>query len=537
MTRYLARHAVCIVAVAPLMAGLELGRRIYATNDDARFAVLAQDVLSHGFRLFPDLNGVPYYNKPALLAWLIALASWPAGAVSQLTAALPSAVAGVGLAFVVLALGRGMFGADAGRYAALVAVATQGFFLQARLPLPDMLMTLFITTALWHFWRMTRSDAHAAHWVGFYGFTAAAFWTKGPAGFLPLAVVLGWALVNRRDAGWRRLRVLRGLALLVVLVGPWWLFALRADSAAVRDTVVVDQLLWYLPVSLTLKSVAAPLRNSFGTLFPWTLVVPLVLVQAIRCARGEDAERRDVRALLVWVAVTFVVVGASRQQRLRYYLPLVPPAALLIGWWLASAVPKRREAARMPWRVYAALVLLLVAVTAGTLLANGRLPRDAAVSLPASLGELLVLAGALGAMLLALAWGVRFGRIGRAFAGAWVGSAVFVAGAYHWEVGRFNVANDYPRVSERMRPVLREASVVATWGLPALAFSFYFDRPVVAVETSADLDRVMSGKPAVAIMTEGELARQDHDPLEVLMSDRLALRAISLVRKDVAKRL
>jgi len=179
MTRYLARHAVCIVAVAPLMAGLELGRRIYATNDDARFAVLAQDVLSHGFRLFPDLNGVPYYNKPALLAWFIALASWPTGAVSQLTAALPSAVAGVGLAFVVYALGRGMFGADAGRYAALVAVATQGFFLQARLPLPDMLMTLFITTALWHFWRMTRSDAHAAHWVGFYGFTAAAFWTKG----------------------------------------------------------------------------------------------------------------------------------------------------------------------------------------------------------------------------------------------------------------------------------------------------------------------------------------------------------------------
>src|SRR3989442_5032743 len=73
-----------------------------------------------------------------------------------------------------------------------------------------------------------------------------------------------------------------------------------------------------------------------------------------------------------------------------------------------------------------------------------------------------------------------------------------------------------------MRPALREASVVATWGLPALAFSFYFDRPVVAVETSADLDRVMSGKPAVAIMTEGELARrQDRVPLEVLMSDPL----------------
>src|SRR2546428_447396 len=97
-----------------------------------------------------------------------------------------------------------MFGADAGRYAALVAVATQGFFLQARLPLPDMLMTLFITTALWHFWCMTRSDAHAAHWVGFYGFTAAAFWTKGPADVPPLAVGLGLAFGNRPDACWHQ---------------------------------------------------------------------------------------------------------------------------------------------------------------------------------------------------------------------------------------------------------------------------------------------------------------------------------------------
>src|SRR3989442_4649987 len=105
-----------------------------------------------------------------------------------------------------------MVGADAGSDGAIAGVATQGFLLQARLPLPDMLMTLFITTALWHFWRMTRSDAHAAHWVGFYGFTAAAFWTKGPAGFLPPAVGLGWALRHPPDAGLRRRPLLPWLA-------------------------------------------------------------------------------------------------------------------------------------------------------------------------------------------------------------------------------------------------------------------------------------------------------------------------------------
>jgi 4-amino-4-deoxy-L-arabinose transferase-like glycosyltransferase len=553
-------HLLWLAAAAPLMAGVELGRRILGNNDNARFAVLGQDVLAHGLRMFPELNGAPYYNKPALLAWLIALVSWPAGSVSQLTAALPSAAAAVALAFVVWALGRDMFGADAGRYAALVAVATQGFFLQARLPLPDMLMTLFITLALWQLRLQTQDGARSHHWVGFYGATALAFWAKGGAGFLPLAVALGWVLVNGRDASWRRLRLLRGLALLVLLVAPWWLFGLQTDRVALHGAVVGNQFFWYLPSALTLSSVAAPLRNAFGVLFPWVLVVPLVLVHAVRCARGEDAERRDVRALLAWAAVTFVMVGVSREQRLRYYLPLVPPAALLIGWWLARALPERRDAARVPWRLYGGIALVLAAVTAAALLGEGRRSQDLAMSLPASLGEALVLGGGLGAMLLALVWGMRRARndavrtwgrppaagtglersiVGRAFAVAWLGGAVFVAGSYHWEVDRFNAANDFPRVSERMGPVLQGASVVATWGVPELPLAFYFGRRVVRVETIDDLERVMSGgAPAVAIMTDGVLAgNRDRERLEVLMQERFTLQSISLVRRELANRL
>ncbi|PYN59265.1 MAG: hypothetical protein DMD92_09585 [Candidatus Rokuibacteriota bacterium] len=539
MSAGLPHPLVWLAAAAPLMAGLELGRRILGNNDDARFAVLAQDVLAHGLRMFPELNGAPYYNKPALLAWLIALVSWPAGSVSQLTAALPSAAAAVALAFVVWALGRDMFGADAGWYAALVAVATQGFFLQARLPLPDMLMTLFITLALWQLWRMTRDGARGHHWLGFYGATALAFWSKGGAGFLPLAVALGWAVVNARDAGWRRLGLLRGLALLVLLIAPWWLFGLGTDRVAIHGAVVDNQLLWYLPFTLTLNSVTAPLRNVFGILFPWVLVVPLVLVQAVRCARGEDADRRDVRALLVWAAVTFVLIGASREQRFRYYLPLVPPAALLTGWWLARALPECGDVLRVPWRLYGGLALVLAAVTSAALGGGRRGSQDLLASLPASLGEVLVLAGGLGAMLLALGWGMRRARMGRAFAVAWLGSAVFVAGAYHWEVDRFNAANDFPRVSERMRPALQGASVVATWGVPELPLSFYFHRRVVRVETVDDLERVMSsGAPAVAIMTDGVLAgNRDRGRLEVLVQERFTLQSISLVRRELANRL
>src|SRR5581483_225707 len=135
---------------------------------------------------------VPYHNKPLLLAWLIALASWPFGEVSQATAAVPSAAAAVAAALALGACGRELFGTDAGRYAALVAVTTQGFFLHARLPLPDMLMTAFMIGAVWMLWRALRRGAGRA-WAGFYGLTAGAFWAKGPAGLLPLAVALAWA--------------------------------------------------------------------------------------------------------------------------------------------------------------------------------------------------------------------------------------------------------------------------------------------------------------------------------------------------------
>ncbi len=533
------RHLLWLAVAVPAMAGVEIGRRIFANNDDARFAVLAQDVLSHGFSVFPALNNVPYYNKPALLAWLIALASWPAGHVSQFSAVLPSALAGVATAFAVYVLGRDLFGSEVGRYAALIAVATQGFFLQARLPLPDMLMTLFITLALWQFWRMTQDDARGWHWLGFYGFTALAFWAKGPAGVMPLAVALGWALAARRADRWRRLRPARGLGVLVLLVAPWWLLGIKSDSAAIRDAVLIDHLMWYLPTAVTWKSVTAPLRNSFGILFPWVVVVPIALARAVRATRGEGPGRERVQLLLLWALVTLVVIGVSRQQRLRYYLPLVPPVALLIAWWLAVAVPLGRGARRLPWRAYAVATVLVLLMIVGVLIANGGLPRDAVVSLPSSVLEVLVLGAGLAAMLGALVWGVRWNRVGRAFAVAWLGSAVFVAGAYHWEVERFNAANDFPRVSQRMGPAVEAASVVASWGVPELPLTFYLARPVVAVENNADLQRVMSGGTrAVAIMTEGILASaREREPFEVLMNDRLALRSISLVRKDGEKRL
>src|SRR5215831_20269209 len=121
--------ALWVTAAATAMVAIDLGRRILATNDEARFAILAQDMLARGAWLFPQLNGVDYNMKPPLGVWLIGLASWPVGRVTQLTAVLPSALAAVGIALLVHAVGRKMFDAATGFFAALITITTQGWFL------------------------------------------------------------------------------------------------------------------------------------------------------------------------------------------------------------------------------------------------------------------------------------------------------------------------------------------------------------------------------------------------------------------------
>jgi MprA protease rhombosortase-interaction domain-containing protein len=530
MRRLFSRPALGIGVLATVLVLLDLGRRILATNDEARFAVLAQDMLTRGAWFFPQLNGAVYHSKPLLLAWLIAVCSWPAGHVTQLTAVLPSALAGIGIVLVVHALGRSMFGADAGRFAALVLITTQGWFLHARLPMPDMLLTFFITSSLAMFWRMVRGQT-GSDWLAFYGLVALAFWAKGVAGLLPLAAGTVYAIATRRVGGWRALHLPAGVALVGVLIAPWWVRQWLFDTGALREVVVSDNLLWYVPRAFTLGLVTGPFQHVVGILFPWVLVVPVAMWQALRFLRGSGVERDAVHVLIVWAAVVLVGVAISDQQRLRYYVPLVVPVSLLIGWWCASVAGERRAVAAIPWRIYG---IAAGVVALATVVASGLRPtwvNATHVALPGSGTEVAVMAGGLLLMIGALGYGVRRAALGRAFVFAWLGSALWVGGWYHWELERRNAAYDYPRAHTDAARLLPEAPVVAAWGVYELPFTFYFDRKVVAVTTDGDLRRIMAEHPrASAVLTEAALAQVgDRARLRVLPLNRLNFDSIVLV--------
>src|SRR5262245_30224017 len=60
--------------------------------DEPRYGQVAREMLEQGRWLVPHANGVPYAEKPPLFFWLVALVSWPFGAVTPWSARLVGAL-------------------------------------------------------------------------------------------------------------------------------------------------------------------------------------------------------------------------------------------------------------------------------------------------------------------------------------------------------------------------------------------------------------------------------------------------------------
>lgn len=468
---------------AALLALVDVGTRMLTSNDEARFPVLAQSMLAGGDWLVPSLNGAPYLDKPPLLAWAIAAASWPGGHVTQLTAVIPSVVAALLTVFVVYRLGREMWDPTTGRYAAAVAATTQGLFVHARVPMPDMMLTACGALSLWALYRMRRRQPGRA-WLAFYAALAAGFWTQGPAGLMPLGVALAYGLVRRRaePLGWLRLGT--GVLVLAGLVAPWIVAASLRETHAFGQTVAVDYLRWYVPQHLSIVTLVTPLVHVLSVLTPWAWLAPFAFYDAWRDRRGQGVEREAVVLLLVWIAVEFAMLGLSPQQRVRCYVPLVPPLSLLLGWWLGGAVARRRVLSLWPFRWTATLLGVTGAVTLVWSAAQGRVLRDAWALLPTSWPHtaLVVIAGAV--MMTAMERGLRTQRTRRAFPIAVIAAAVFVGALYHAEQLRRNAASDYPAVVRGAAALRAAGEPMSTLGIPALPVAFYLGEPVT--ELSAD---------------------------------------------------
>lgn len=310
--------------------------------DEPRYAQAAREMFARGGWVTPTLGGQTWFEKPALLYWLMEVAYGLFG-VSEFAARFGSALSGV--LTVLLAgwaarraefeSGEGLRGL--GVTCAAVAASTLGLLVFARATSFDTLLTTTVTGALACFYcaEVERGTGRKTWLVGFYFFIGASLLAKGLVGVvIPCAVVVVYSLLRRRWPGLLRLGVPWGVLLVLMVAAVWYGPIIARHGQAFVDEFFVQhhferyvsnryhhpQPFWfYLPVTL-------------GLALPWTAFLFVGIAGAFGTnARAEDAASKLRVLALAWLVVPVLFFSASGSKLPGYVLPALPGAALLAG--------------------------------------------------------------------------------------------------------------------------------------------------------------------------------------------------------------
>lgn len=485
---------VAIFALAALILTVPAGRRVFWSSDEARFALLAQDILDHGHWLVPELRGRLYLNKPQLYFWAVALASLPVGRVTELTAVIPAVLSALAAVAGVVAIATLLWGRRAGLLAGLILATAPPHFAFGHVALPDMMLGSWMVWSLYWFLRAWRSQWAARPLAGFYLCVGLAVASKGPAGYAALLGAVVAVLGTEGARGLVRLRPGVGLLILALCAVPWIVPYHLQSRGEFEGTVLLGHYAtWYFRGAMLDRLLRT--GSALVNFLPWAV---FLAVAPWWWRRAPDIGRR---AVGLWTLTLWLLLGFSGTTRARYLVPIYPLFALLTAEFLARS-GQREEGGRL-LRVAAGVfwVCATAAVVAAIIPPPFIFGAEDSVLFPAApweraLAIAVVVLG--GAAVYLLARRGAFGTMAVAVAGA-LGVILVLTGAMY--PARYRRDNDVgPLTTAAASHVAPGAAVIGHPDL-RLSYDFYLRRPVAEVVAVGDL---LAGAPGQVIITSRE---------------------------------
>ncbi|WP_301102510.1 phospholipid carrier-dependent glycosyltransferase [Propionivibrio sp.] len=313
-----------------------LGQRALIHPDEGRYAELSLGMLQSSDWVTPRLNGLLYFEKPALQYWMGALSFLVFG-INEFAARFWPALTGILSVLAVGLTARRLWGC--GQFAALVMAGSVWGIANSHFLNLDMGVTFFLTLTLCAFvWAQqdgaSPAERHYGTWLAWAAMAAATL-SKGLIGILiPGCTLVLYSLTNWQWDVWRRMQWLPGIGIFLLLAAPWfWLVSERNPGFAhfffihehfdrfLTNEARREGPLWYfVPVLLV------------GFL-PWISLLPRLVREA--CPRWPGAQFKAERFILIWALFVFAFFSKSNSKLPSYILPMFPALALLLGQTLS----------------------------------------------------------------------------------------------------------------------------------------------------------------------------------------------------------
>lgn len=308
-------------------------------DNERRVGGYVLDAVQNGHWLIQrDVTG-QVASKPPLLTWIAALVTLGFGEINRFAIYLPSALAAVGAALVLLAAGKRYFGWQTGLLGALMYLLSYAGDRQMMTARYDALLALPVTLA-----------AFAAFRAWSLGRGWTWFWLAGAVGTLakgPIALVLGaggllahfW---ERRTGHETRLRGSHwwGVLAFLVICGGWFLAAYADMGQPLIDKMLGRELAAHATGAgrkeVMFLGFYEPPLTFLVDFAPWSLLACAGFWRVWRRPDIEPEARRFERFLVCWFAFGLLLFCIAAHQRGRLIFPLLPAAALLAGRELAQ---------------------------------------------------------------------------------------------------------------------------------------------------------------------------------------------------------
>ncbi len=490
----------CLLALSALLYFTDLsGRDLWEPNEPTP-AQAVREMKARGDWLLPTVNGEVYSDKPPLLFWAIALASFPGGRVTETTARLPSAAAGTLLVLALYLLARPALGGRGAFLAALTLAVSNFYVEQSRYVQHDMLLTLGTALGILFLFRIADDEKPRLRWI----LAAASALALGVLAKGPVALALAGLVVavdTLFDRSLLRRWVPMGAAGCLALL-PSLAYSAALDHR--HGTAALSSFIFHHNIE---KFV-----SGFDNLEPWwfylvrfpadMLPVSLFLPAAVFFRPEDPLQRRLHRRLWIWILVTLAFFSLSASKRPVYLLPLLPAASILCGALLDARASGRLRplAGRLTGLAQGAGFLILGAAgAAAPILARRRAP-DLAPE--AWLLAAVAMAGAAAGLVL-LSRGrtlAAHGSLAAALAAVWMVTILWVNPA----ANRFNSPRTFALEINRLVP---PGAPLRTYGLYRVraGYPFYAERMMTRLEDRAALERFLKKDERVYCVLTKEL--------------------------------
>jgi 4-amino-4-deoxy-L-arabinose transferase-like glycosyltransferase len=361
-----------------------LGHLPLVGPDEPRYAEVAREMYLRGDFVTPTLGGHTWFEKPALLYWMM-MAGYRLFGVSEWAARFGPALSGLFTTLLIFWMGRRTeralqaekgTGDGLGLWSGVAMASSAGLMVFSRAASFDVVVTMTMTAALSCFF-VAEIEANAKrrrlYLAGFYAAIGASLLAKGLVGIVIPFGIVGLYYLLRRE--WPRksalVSLLWGIPLAILVAATWYAPVIARHGWTFVDEFFIQHhfarfvsdkyhhpqgFYFYVPVILMLA-------------VPWAALFVEGLIRARRWTWREPSVESRARVFaLAWMVAPILFFSVSRSKLPGYILPALPGAMLLVAERLTRFVngEEGKGAVRLTGAILFALALTGIVYAART---------------------------------------------------------------------------------------------------------------------------------------------------------------------------